>query len=798
MATAPLITGISLDSGIIGDFVTNDPSLILSGTGVDGERVGIRYFPGDRATADLVAPFINAHYFDSAKWPLISGGTWSLDLSDSSAFTSSAPPTITPTAITLVEGANTFFAFGFDGSWSAPSRLVITLDTIVPVLTPLGISVDTGLSSTDLITNDNTIVFSANLSEGGTLKIESQLVGHGWVTQFAALPVSAGTGSLPPSLPLLDGVRNFRFTLTDAAGNEGTPVTVTVTIDTVAPSAPTLASITTDTNTPADFITSDTTLTFTGTAEAGSFVEVTRVGFGVIASGFADGTGHYAINSGVLPYAEMMITVTATDLAGNVSAPTAPQQLVVFPGNITIAPTDAQFFQTFNGGWGDDVIYISAPSTHNAAHGMYGDDWIGLSGYYNTITGGAGNDTISGGQGFADINGGIGNDWITASGFFNTIIGGAGNDTIYGGDGLLRLEGGEGDDALIAYGNNNTIIGGAGNDSVWGGQGNSSIDGGEGNNVVYIDGWNNQVTVGHGNNLIQDLDGQGTITAGNGNNVVALLGWNNMLTLGNGNNHVLVSWGGNTTITTGNGNNVIELSGWNNLVTTGSGDDSIWAGMGMSTIDSGAGHDQVWLGGSGASRATLGAGDDVAYTGGAFADTLIGGLGNDQFVLVDGSTIIIENPGEGIDTVWVNFTGYTLAANTEFGRIYGASNVALTGNGLDNGLVAFGTGSTLDGDAGDDGLWGTSNAETFKGGLGNDAIYSFGGMDRYVYDAAVWGHDGIAGWVAGQKLDFTGSGLSFGDLAIVSGGGNSLVTYGASSIMILGAASLTAGDFIFG
>ena len=795
MATAPVLTAISNDSGVPGDFITNDATLLLSGSGANGESVAIIWYAGDRATDDRLSPYASSNPNDGTNWALVSGGTWSLDLTATHYI---AYPANTASAITLSEGVNTIYLHAFDGIAFASTRQLITLDTIAPVLTLSGITIDSGLSGSDMVTNDNTIVFSGNMSEGGTLMIESQLVGFGWVTQFVAVPVSGGAGSLPASLPLLDGVRNFRFTPTDAAGNVGTAVTVTVTIDTAAPATPSLAAITTDTNTPADFITTDTTLVFTGTAEANSFVQVTRVGVGVIASGFADALGNFAVASGTLPYAEMMVTVTATDLAGNVSTPTAPQQLVVFPGNITINPATAQYNQTFNGGWGDDVINIGPPSSHNAAHGMYGDDWIGLNGYLNTITGGAGNDTISGGQGFAHIDAGTGNDWVTADGFLNTIFGGAGNDTIYGGDGYLYLDGGDGDDAIVGEGNNNTIIGGAGNDNIWAGQGNSSIDGGAGNNIIYVDGWNNQVTVGDGNNIIQDLDGQGTIIAGHGNNLIALLGWNNHLTLGNGNNHVIVAWGGNSTVTTGNGNNTIELSGWNNLVTTGNGNDNIWAGMGMSTINAGGGNDTVWLGASGASTVNLGAGHDVVYTGGAFGDTITGGLGDDQFVLVNGTTVIIENPGGGTDTVWVNFTGYTLAENVEFGRIYGNNNIALTGNALDNSLIAFGTGSMLDGQDGHDGLWGTSNADIFRGGMGNDAMYSLGGMDRYVYDAATWGNDGIAGWVAGQKLDFTGSGLAFADLAIASGGGNSLVTYGASTIMIFGAASLTAGDFIFG
>ncbi|MCX7371881.1 MAG: Ig-like domain-containing protein [Alphaproteobacteria bacterium] len=1075
MATAPVTTAINNDSGIVGDFITNDATLILSGTGVNGERVAIRYYAGESPTDDLIGPFSNSHYADSSKWALVSGGVWSLDLSDTSAFTSDPPPTITPTAITMVEGANTIYAYAYDGSWAGPHRLVITLDTtppptppaltmispdtgasasdritnstpvtfsatvdpnetlsliifdggttVVPViadgaglvtfeahhgpnipgytvqyslqrqdaagntatsapltitfdnvapthttdsstllviiggtatitytfseavvgfdladlspangtlsnfqtiapnqysvvftpvadiewyggvavgngftdiagntgipgaslflpidtiapiltnvafsdpqlasgetatvtltfyqavsgwpifdqavsgftigditaangtlsafqmLTPTSYSVlftptpgfngtgsvtiangsftdvngnagiggggtvgidtaaptvaftaiinDTGTSATDLVTNDNALVWSGTVSEDATLLVESRLAGFGWSTIVTALPVTAGPIAFGPTLPLTDGVREFRVTATDAAGNVGPALTISVTIDTVAPPAPSITAITTDTNTAADFITSDRTLVFSGTAEAGSTITLSRTGLGVVGTGTTNGMGVWTVDltGGNQPFATMQFTAVATDLAGNASGASAAQQVIVFPGNLTITPAGAQYFQTFNGNWGDDTIIAAAPSTHNTAHGMYGDDYISLNGYFNIITGGEGNDSIWGGQGFASIDGGAG------------------------------------DDQIVADGNGNTISGGAGNDVIWGGQGNSTIDGGAGNNIIYINGWNNLVTVGDGNNTIQDIAGQGTIIAGNGNNTIALLGWNNNLTLGNGNNHVMVAWGGQTSITTGNGNNTIELSGWNNLVTTGSGNDAIWAGMGMSTISAGGGHDTVWLGGSGASRVDLGAGNDEVYTGNAWADTLIGGLGDDQFVLVNASSIVIENPGEGTDTVWVNFTGYTMAANVEWGRIYGANDVALTGNGLDNTMVAFGTGSMLDGQGGHDALWGTANADVFKGGLGNDAIYGGGGLDRYIYDANAWGNDGIADWVAGQKLDFTGSGLSFTDLVIASGGGDSSVSYAGSTIMVFGAASLAAGDFVFG
>ena len=798
MATAPVMTAINNDSGIVGDFITNDATLILSGTGVNGERVAIRYYAGDRPTDDLIGPFSNSHYADSSKWALVSGGIWSLDLSDTSAFTSDPPPTITPTAITMVEGANTIYAYSFDGGWAGPHRLVITLDTIAPIFTFTGITVDSGLSGTDRITNDTTLVWSGTMSEAGTLLIEHRLIGGPWVTFASGLPSPAGPGNIGPTLPLSDGVREFRITPTDIAGNTGTAVTFIVTTDTAAPNAPAITGITTDSNTPADFITTDRTLIFSGTAEAGSSITLSRAGVGVVGTGVTNNLGVWTVDltATTLPYATMTFSATATDLAGNTSVLSAARQVVVFPGNLTILPDGAQYFQTFSGSFGDDTIIAGAPSSHNAAHGMYGDDWIDLNGYLNTITGGEGNDVIFAGQGFANVDAGSGNDYVFADGMLNTIIGGAGNDTILGSDGYAYIDAGGGDDAIAADGSNNTILGGGGDDYIVSNAGSNTIHGGAGINQIYVQGWNNVITGGDDANIIRDTDGQVTITVGNGPNSIVLMGWNNNVTMGNGSNLVTVGWGGNTVVNAGNGNNVIDLAGWSNTVTTGSGNDAIRAGMGMSNINSGGGRDQVWVGGSGASRVDLGAGDDVAYTGGAWGDTLIGGTGDDQFVIISTSTIIVENIGEGTDYVWVGVSGYTMADNVEVAYLT-ANNITLYGNGSANSILAFGTGSVLDGAGGSDQLFGSSNADVFRGGAGDDAIYSMGGLDRYVYDTAAWGHDAIGGWLAGQKLDFTGSGLSFAQLAIASGAGNSSVTFGASTIFIGGAASLTIGDFIF-
>ena len=51
--------------------------------------------------------------------------------------------------------------------------------------------------------------------------------------------------------------------------------------------------------------------------------------------------------------------------------------------------------------------------------------------------------------------------------------------------------------------------------------------------------------------------------------------------------------------------------------------------------------------------------------GGAGADTMIGGAGNDTYVVDNAGDVVIENAGEGTDTVQRVDHTYPLAANVE-------------------------------------------------------------------------------------------------------------------------------------
>jgi serralysin len=107
---------------------------------------------------------------------------------------------------------------------------------------------------------------------------------------------------------------------------------------------------------------------------------------------------------------------------------------------------------------------------------------------------------------------------------------------------------------------------------------------------------------------------------------------------------------------------------------------------------------------------------------------LYGGQGNDAYNLWDSSARIVENAGEGVETVYVKFWGgYQLPENVENVFLQSGGANWATGNRLDNLLVAGTLHATLDGGAGNDVLVGGAGADVFKITVGNgsDVIYNF-------------------------------------------------------------------------
>ncbi|MBR0697911.1 Ig-like domain-containing protein [Bradyrhizobium lablabi] len=133
-------------------------------------------------------------------------------------------------------------------------------------------------------------------------------------------------------------------------------------------------------------------------------------------------------------------------------------------------------------------------------------------------------------------------------------------------------------------------------------------------------------------------------------------------------------------------------------------------------------------------------------TGGAMNDslqasgtgvTLIGGTGDDSYFMFDHNTKVVEQAGQGIDTVYDGMIdGYSLvnAPNVENLILGGSDASPATGNDLDNIIV------------------GNAGNNVMDGGKGNDVLNGLGGIDTFII-APGNGNDIISGFTAGVGGD---------------------------------------------
>jgi hypothetical protein len=194
-------------------------------------------------------------------------------------------------------------------------------------------SVDSGTVA-DGITNDNTLTLTGTATANSSVKVYDGGALLGMVSAN-----NSGAWSFNTAL-LQDGSHSFTATATSGSTTSPASSSQTVTVDTVAPGAPTIASFSSDTGTVGDGITSDNTLTLTGTAAANSSVKVYDSG-ALLGTVSANNSGAWSFNTAVLPDGSHSFTAKATDVAGNTGVASAALAVSVMPaasGPSTPAP----------------------------------------------------------------------------------------------------------------------------------------------------------------------------------------------------------------------------------------------------------------------------------------------------------------------------------------------------------------------------------------------------------------------------------------------------------------------------
>gem|GEM_PF-3846273 len=219
----------------------------------------------------------------------------------------------------------------------APTITSVTDDvgSIVGPLTSGGRTDDTNLAvrvalaSTGALSGDRIQLFNGTATLGSAYTI-------------AAGDIAAGFATVPTGTLINGTTYAINARLIDVSGNVGAASTpdVTITIDTTAPAAPTITSVTDDVLRYVGLVlngnaTNDTTPTFAGTAEPGSSVQL-RDGTTIVGTIAANAQGVWTF-TGQQPFAagDRTLVATATDSAGNASSASVPFRLTID----TVAPS---------------------------------------------------------------------------------------------------------------------------------------------------------------------------------------------------------------------------------------------------------------------------------------------------------------------------------------------------------------------------------------------------------------------------------------------------------------------------
>jgi Ca2+-binding RTX toxin-like protein len=679
--------------------------------------------------------------------------------------------TVELTAVELDDGSGPMTVVSTDqaGNTATSEELVVTVDTAMAQPTiDLAASTDSGDSATDNITRNKQPAFSGMAEAASTVQILRDGVMVGSVT-------ADGTGAWSwTSGVLADSTYSFQAVSTDLAGNEAGSVDLEVTIDTVAPAAPTLAVLSLTSA-------SGGTFTIAGTGENGTRVSVfagaTLLGTAAVTA------GSWSLNYAGTPLTagSYSLTAAAADVAGNLGTASAAYGLTVDAlGAVLVGGADAD---SLSGSGGADTLIGGA-----GADALDGGGGLDLVDY--RATAGVLVDLATGTQSLLNDPGEV-LDQLTS---IEAVHGSGSRDVIYGNAVANILIGDAGDDVLDGAGGDDTLTGGAGADE---------LSGGDGYDMASYAGDTAGVSVSLSTGLGFGGDAEGDILF----DFEALSGG-----------------AGSDSLT---GNSVA------NLLTGGAGNDMLDGGAGNDTLNGGLGNDTL-LGGGGADMLVGGDGFDVASYAGSASVTvnLQTGIGSGAHAagdLLQGIEGVIG--GLGTDILIGSVADNLLSGEGGNDVLTGAAGNDTLEGGIGNDLLNGGAGlDLLMGGTGDDTLTGEGDSDVLIGGAGRDSMTGGAGGDRFAFlsatDSTVAARDILADFGAGDRIDLSaldgntslaglqsftflglvGSGaagaLGAGEVTYHQSGGNTYVNIGVDGdgtrdmlIELIGLKALQASDF---
>ncbi|WP_128927174.1 beta strand repeat-containing protein [Bradyrhizobium guangxiense] len=531
------ITAIGQDSGTVGDFITNDTTLTVSGSNgalSSGEKIqlssdgGATWADVTQSTAtswSYLDPATHASNFTyqtrivdaagnigttAAQAVTIDTTAPTITISNVGGPTNQANQTITGVVgvadagatVTVYDGSTAIKTaiVQADGSWSAQVTLangsnsltakvsdvagntttsnavVYTLSTTGPAVTE-HLTSDTGASALDQITANPA------LSGTGLANTTVHFTIDGTLAATTALADASGNWSFTPS-GLGDGLHTIVASQTDTFGNTGS-ASLAFTLDTIAPSASVISTVTDNVSPVTGTIanngsSNDNTLTIAGTAEAGSTVKIYDTdGITVVGSGLATG-GSYSITTSALSDGNHTLTARATDTAGNQGAASTAFHVGIdraSPTDITLsnaAIAENSAVGTVVGSFSD----VDPGATGTASFTLIDDaaGQFGINGVNLVLVGSLDYETAQSHQITVRVTDSAGNTFDKTLSVIVTDVAG------------ITLNGDAGANVLVGTPEADTLNGLGGNDRLQGLGGNDTLDGGAGfDRAVYSD-----------------------------------------------------------------------------------------------------------------------------------------------------------------------------------------------------------------------------------------------------------------------------------------------------------------------